>query len=272
MSGDTEDRAATVAKRVPEGADPNRPNAARVYNYMLGGKDNYEVDQLFAHRMLAVAPDTRTTAWFSRRFLLRAVEMAARAGVRQFIDIGAGIPISPNVHEVAQEIEPTARVVAVDYDPVVHVHANALLASSPGVTSMLGDIRQPDIIIERLRSEQLIDFDQPVAILIVGVLHYVMDDEDPAGIVARLRDELAPGSYLAFTHGSVDTHEDFIAQSSDTTAGSSSQPRYRTGDEVSRLLDGFDLLEPGVVPVQDWLDDDLPSTNLVLLGGIGRKR
>lgn len=270
MSGDIEDRAAEAA-RVPEGADPNRPNAARVYNYLLGGKDNYEVDQLLAHQMLAVAPDTRTTAWFSRRFLLHAVEMAARAGVRQFIDIGAGIPISPNVHEVAQAIEPDARVVAVDYDPVVHVHANALLVSSPGVTSMLGDIRQPDLIIERLRSEQLIDFDRPVAILIVGVLHYVMDDEDPAGIIARLRDELAPGSYLAFTHGSDDTHKDFIERSSDSTAGSSSQPRYRTEEEVTRLLDGFETLGPGVVPVQDWLDEDLPGTNLVLLGGIGRK-
>ncbi len=260
------------AERLPKGADPNRPNAARVYNYLLGGKDNYEVDQLLAHQMLAVAPDTRTTAWFSRRFLLQAVEIAARAGVRQFIDIGAGIPISPNVHEVAQEIEPTARVVAVDYDPVVHVHANALLASSPGVTSMLGDIRRPDVIIERLRSEQLIDFDQPVAILIVGVLHYVMDDEDPVGIVARLRDELAPGSFLAFTHATIDTQSDFIARSSGTTVGSSSQPRYRTREEVARLLDGFEVLEPGVVAVQDWLDDDLPSTNLVLLGGIGRKR
>lgn len=269
MTGNTEAGAASGGGRVPLPADPSTPNAARVYNYMLGGKDNYEVDQILAHQMLTVAPDTRTTAWFSRGFLMRAVEIAATAGVRQFVDIGAGIPISPNVHEVAQKIEPEARVVAIDYDPVVHVHTNAYLSGAPGLTAMLGDLRDPDDLIERLRADRLIDFDQPVAILIVGVLHYVMDEEDPAGIIARLRDTLAPGSYLAFTHGSVDTHADFIARSSDSTAGSSSQPRYRTPAEVTALLDGFEILEPGVVPVQDFLDEGLPRTNLVLLGGIG---
>ncbi|MBH0776805.1 SAM-dependent methyltransferase [Nocardia bovistercoris] len=270
MSRDTEDGATPRTQRVPVGADPTKPNAARVYNYMLGGKDNYEVDQILAHQMLSVAPDTRTTAWFSRRFLLHAVEFAAEAGVRQFIDIGAGIPISPNVHEIAQKIEPSARVVAVDYDPVVHVHSNALLGSTAGVTAVLGDIRRPAAILEQLRAERLIDFDQPVAILIVGVLHYIMDDEDPAGIIATLRDAVAPGSYLAFTHATVDTHADFIDRSSSSTAGSSAQPRYRTRDEVAALLEGFDVLEPGVVTVQDWLDDDLPATKLVVLGGIGR--
>ncbi|MFQ6328800.1 SAM-dependent methyltransferase [Nocardia sp. CWNU-33] len=119
------------AERVPSGADPTKPNAARVYNYMLGGKDNYEVDQMVAHRMLAVAPDTRTLAWFCRQFLLHSVQLAAEAGVRQFIDIGAGIPISPNVHEVAQQVDASARVVSIDYDPVVYAHGNALLAGVP---------------------------------------------------------------------------------------------------------------------------------------------
>ncbi|WP_433710734.1 SAM-dependent methyltransferase [Nocardia sp. CA-084685] len=259
------------ADRAPAGVDPSKPNAARVYNFLLGGKDNYTVDQRVAERMLAVAPDTKTTAWFSRKFLLRAVEDAAEAGIRQFIDIGAGIPFSPNVHEIAQKIDPTARVVMIDYDPVVHVHTHALLSGASGVTSILGDIRRTDEIIEKAKSEGHIDFDEPVAILIVGVLHYVMDDEHPADIIARLRDEMAPGSMLAFTHGSVHTQPDFVARSTGDTDGSSAQVQFRTPEMVAAYLDGFEVVEPGLVPVQEWLDDDLPSTQLVILGGIGRK-
>ncbi|MFE7796055.1 SAM-dependent methyltransferase [Nocardia sp. NPDC057440] len=260
------------ADRVPSGTDPTKPNSARVYNYLLGGKDNYEVDELVAHRMLAVAPDTRTLAWFCRQFLLHSVRLAAEAGVRQFIDIGAGIPISPNVHEVAQQIDASARVVSIDYDPVVYAHGNALLAGVPGVFSMLGDIRRPNDIIERSRTEALIDFDKPVAILIVGVLHFVMDDEHPAEIVGVLRDVLAPGSYLAFTHASDNTHADFIERSSSDTVGSSSQVRYRSPATVAAFLDGFDAVGPGLAPVQEWLGDDLPSTRVVILGGVGRKQ
>ncbi|WP_433525675.1 SAM-dependent methyltransferase [Nocardia pseudovaccinii] len=259
------------ADRAPVRVDPSKPNAARVYNYLLGGKDNYEVDQRVAERMLAVAPDTKTTAWFSRKFLLNAVEEAAKAGIGQFIDIGAGIPISPNVHEIAQKVDPAARVVMIDYDPVVHVHTNALLSGTSGVASILGDIRRTDEIIEKARTEGQIDFDQPVAILIVGVLHFVMDDEHPAEIIARLRDVMAPGSILAFTHGSVDTYAEFVAQSTGDTDGSSAQVQFRTPDMVAAYLDGFEIVEPGLVPVQDWLDDDLPHTKLVILGGVGRK-
>lgn len=259
------------ADRAPAGVDPSKPNAARVYNYLLGGKDNYTVDQQVAERMLAVAPDTKTTAWFSRQFLLKAVEDAAGAGIRQFIDIGAGIPISPDVHEVAQQIAPSARVVMIDYDPVVYVHTKALLSGTSSVTAILGDIRRPDEIIEKATTEGQIDFDQPVAIVIVGVLHFVMDDERPAEIIARLRDAMAPGSILAFTHGSVDTVTDFVAQSTGDTDGSSAQVQFRTPEMVAAYLDGFEVVEPGLVPVQEWLADDLPHTKLVILGGVGRK-
>ncbi|MEV4128707.1 SAM-dependent methyltransferase [Nocardia sp. NPDC049707] len=259
------------ADRAPAGVDPSKPNAARVYNYMLGGKDNYTVDQRVAERMLAVAPDTKTTAWFSRKFLLRAVEDAAVAGIRQFIDIGAGIPIAPNVHQVAQKVDPSARVAMVDYDPVVYVHTNALLSSTSGVTAILGDIRRPDEIIEKAKTEGQIDFDKPVAILIVGVLHFVMDDERPAEIIARLRDAMAPGSILAFTHGSADTIPEFVARSTGDTDGSSAQVRFRTPEMVAAYLDGFEVVEPGLVPVQEWLGNDLPPTKLVILGGVGRK-
>lgn len=247
------------------------PSSARIYDYMLGGKDNYDIDREIAHRMLAIAPDTKTLAWFIRQFLVKAVQLAADAGVRQFIDLGAGIPTSPNVHETAREIEPSASVVYIDNDPIVHAHCDALLAHSPGVTALKADIREPDDIIDRLKTGALIDFDQPVAVLIIGVLHYVMDDEDPYGIVAKFRDVLAPGSYLAITHGSNDTHPDFISQSQDDTNQSPSQVRYRSQEQTEAFFDGFDMIAPGVVPAQEWLGDDLPATRLVIYGGIGRK-
>ncbi|WP_040740718.1 SAM-dependent methyltransferase [Nocardia tenerifensis] len=252
------------------GLNPNVPSSARIYDYMLGGKDNYDIDREVAHRMLAIAPDTRTLAWFIRQFLVRAVELAADAGVRQFIDLGAGIPTSPNVHEVARKIEPSARVVYIDNDPIVHAHCDALLASSPGVDALKADIRQPEDIIDRLKAGGLIDFSEPVAVLIIGVLHYVMDDEDPAGIIAKFREVMAPGSYLAITHGSDETHPDFIGQSHSDTNNSPSQVKYRSREETTAFFKDFDLIEPGVVPAQEWLDDDLPATRLVIYGGIGR--
>ncbi|MEV5836346.1 SAM-dependent methyltransferase [Nocardia sp. NPDC052112] len=261
---------ATLADRAPVRVNASKPNAARVYNYLLGGKDNYEVDQHVAARMLAVAPDTKTTAWFSRKFLLNAVEDAARAGIRQFIDIGCGFPFSPNVHEVAQEVDPSARVVMIDYDPVVYVHANALLSGTSGVTSILGDIRRTNEIIDKTRTEGQIDFDQPVAILMVGLLHYLLDEEQPFDIVARLRDVMASGSILAFTHASALSCDELVARVTADTDGSSAQCQFRTPDEVAVFLQGFEVVEPGLVPVQDWLDDDLPRTRLVILGGVGR--
>ncbi|MFE9575488.1 SAM-dependent methyltransferase [Nocardia sp. NPDC006044] len=253
------------------GLNPHVPSSARIYDYMLGGKDNYDVDREVAHRMLAIAPDTKTLAWFIRKFLVKAIELAADAGVRQFIDLGSGIPTSPNVHEVARKIHPEARVVYIDNDPIVHAHCDALLAHSPGVTALKADVRQPEDIIDRLKTGALIDFSEPVAVLIIGVLHYVMDDEDPYGIVAKFRDLMAPGSYLAITHGSNDTHPDFITQSQDDTDKSPSQVIYRSHDQVEAFFDGFDLIDPGVVPAQEWLDDDLPATRLVIYGGVGSK-
>ncbi|MFD0000380.1 SAM-dependent methyltransferase [Nocardia sp. NPDC127526] len=259
------------AGRVPVGADPSQPNAARVYNYLLGGKDNYEVDQQVAHRMLAVDPATRRLAWFSRRFLLYGVELAARHGIRQFLDLGAGIPIAPHVHEVARKEQPAARVVAVDYDPVVHAHTNALLAGTPGVTSLLADVRDTEELIDRLRTEELVDFTQPVALLIVGVLHFIMDEEKPHEVIARFRDVLAPGSYLVFTQASDSTAAEFMNQTGDDTGGSPAQVAYRSREQAQRFLDGFEDMEKGLAPLQQWFDTELLITKLVIYGGIGRK-
>ncbi|MFE3254447.1 SAM-dependent methyltransferase [Nocardia sp. NPDC059229] len=257
--------------RAPVGVDPFRPNAARVYNYMLGGKDNYDADRALGDKMLQVAPDTRETAWHSRQFLLRAVRRAAEDGVRQFVDIGAGIPISPNVHEVAQEVDPSAIVASIDYDPVVYAHSNALLTGAPGVTPILADIREPDKILELARTEGGIDFSQPVAIVIVGVLHFVMDDEKPYQAVARLRDAMAPGSLLVIQHASTSTHPFFQNASTSNTVGSPSQVDFRPPEQVERFFEGLEMLPPGLAPANEWLEGDLQPTRLVVLCGIGRR-
>ncbi|BCK53685.1 hypothetical protein NWFMUON74_14570 [Nocardia wallacei] len=256
--------------RTPEPFDPGQLNSARVYDYLLGGKDNYEVDRDMARQLLSSAPELKTLAWFTRTFMRKAVEMAADAGIRQFVDLGSGIPVSPNVHEVAQEIEPSARVVYVDYDPLVFAHCDALLAGSAGVTALLGDVRRPDELLDQLSERGLIDLDEPVAITLVSVLHYVMDDENPAGIVAGFRDRLAPGSYLALTHGSSDS-DPAILQVLAGTANTSAQVCFRSTAQTEAFMDGFELLEPGVVPVQQWLRPGLPDTRMVMLGAIGRK-
>ncbi|WP_324193900.1 SAM-dependent methyltransferase [Nocardia blacklockiae] len=256
--------------RTPAPFDPGQLNSARLYDYLLNGKDNYEVDRAMAHEMLARAPEIKTLVWFARGFLRKAVEMAADAGVRQFIDLGSGLPTEPNVHEVAHGIEPSSRVVYVDYDPLVVAHCEALLADPPDVATMLGDIRRPHDILDRLSGHAFIDLDKPVAITLTGVLHYVMDDEDPAGIVAALRDRMAPGSYLAITHGSNESSPE-ILQVLTNTVGTPAQVCFRSAAQTEEFLAGFDLFEPGVATVQRWLRPGLPDTRLVLLAAIGRK-
>ncbi|MFI9400733.1 SAM-dependent methyltransferase [Nocardia sp. NPDC052316] len=256
--------------RTPQPFDPNELNSARVYDYLLGGKDSREVDRDMGDEMLSRAPEIKTLAWFTRSFMLKAVEMAAEAGIHQFIDLGSGIPSSPNVHEVARGIDPSARVVYVDYDPVVHAHCDALLAKPRGVSALLGDVRRPQEVLDQLKNHTQIDFSEPVAITLISVLHYVMDEEGPADIVAAFRDQLAPGSYLAISHGSLDSSPEILEVLAGTK-GSSAQVTFRSTAQTEAFLDGFELLEPGVVPVQQWLRPDLPETRMVMLGAIGRK-
>lgn len=264
------DGPAPESSRTPSPFDTEKLTSARVYDYLLGGKDNYDVDQDMARQMLSSTPELKTLAWFTRSFMRRAVEMAADAGIRQFIDLGSGTPNSPNVHEVAREIEPSARVVYVDYDQVVVTHCDALLARSPGVTALLGDVRRPHDILDQLIERDLIDLAEPVAITLVSVLHYVMDDEHPAEILAALRDRMAPGSYLAITHGSSDSAPE-ILQVLAGTNGTSAQVAFRSTAQTEAFLAGFELLDPGVVPVQQWLRPGLPDTRMVMLGAVGRK-
>lgn len=266
----------TELERVPPGVNPSVPSSARVYDYLLGGKDNLSVDRAVAERLLAVAPDTRLVARANRTFQVEAVQHLAEQGVRQFIDLGTGIPTSPSIHQTARAVNPACRIVYVDYDPVVRMHAQVLLADAPGVAGIQGDLRRPIELLADPHITGLIDFDQPVCVLMVGVLHYVMDEEDPAGIVATFRKRLAPGSHLVISHAMAESDPKAIAQLRFTTDGSPAQARFRTREEVLRLFDGFELIGPGLVPVQDWhLDPDaLPlldgPPHLRVDGGVGR--
>jgi hypothetical protein len=242
----------TELERVPPGVDPSVPSSARVYDYLLGGKDHLAVDRVVADKLLTVAPDTRLVARANRRFQVEAVRHVAEQGVRQFIDLGTGIPTSPSIHETVREVHPACRVIYVDNDPVVRMHAQVLLADSPGIAGIQADLRRPADILGDPHVTGLIDFDQPVCVLMVGVLHFVMDEEDPAGIVAAYRERMAPGSHLLISHAMAESDPEAIAQLTMATMGTSAQARFRTHEEVLRLFDGFELIGPGLVPVQDW--------------------
>jgi hypothetical protein len=187
--------------------DTSKPHPARMYNAYLGGNDNYPADRAAVRQIVRDFPEVPAMALANRAFLGRAVRfLAAEAGIRQFIDIGTGIPSAGNVHEVAGRAAPDTRVVYVDNDPIVHVHANALLTGSGTTGIVLADLRDPAAILAHPALLELIDFTKPVALLLVAILHFIKDEEDPAGIVATLRDSLPAGSYLALSHGTLDFH------------------------------------------------------------------
>lgn len=262
-------------EQAPAGIDVSRPTAARMYDYYLGGKDNFAVDREAAEQVLATAPEARLAARENRAFLQRAVRyLAGEAGVRQFIDLGTGIPTQGNVHEIAQEVHPDARVVYVDNDPVVLVHSRALLSnSSDRVTTIQADLRHPDEILNHPDLVNLIDFGEPVAVLFVAVLHFVTDDEDPSGIVSRFVERMVPGSYLVLSHAS---SERDVADAVSVYQRATSTMNTRTTAEVRQLFDGCDLLEPGIVTTSQWrpgpgaTPPDL-SGRAFLLAGVGRK-
>ncbi|RSN02896.1 methyltransferase [Nonomuraea sp. WAC 01424] len=264
-------------ERVPPGVDPNVPSSARVYDYLLGGKDNVAVDRAVAEKLLAVAPEARAVARANRRFQIEAVRHVARRGVRQFIDLGTGIPTSPSIHETVRRVSPACRVIYVDHDPVVRLHAQVMLADQPGVASIQADLRKPADILADPHVTGLIDFEQPVCVLMVGVLHFVMDAEDPYGIVAAFRKHMVPGSHLVLSHAMAESSPEAIAQLTLSTAGTPAQGAFRPHGEVLRLFEGFELIGPGLVPVQDWRlgdGDDIPLVDgpprIRLDAGVGR--
>jgi hypothetical protein len=240
----------------PFDIDTTTPNPARIYDYLLGGKDHFEVDRVAADAILQAAPQAREGARENRAFLQRAVRFLAEQGVRQFLDIGTGLPTQGNVHQIARQITPDARVVYVDHDPVVYAHANALLANnSPTTLAVLADLREPEAILDHPRVQRLLDFTQPVGVLLVAVLHFVRDAEDPVGIVARLRDAMALGSFLVVSHATGDFHPQAGAQVTQVYRQASAPLVLRSREAIERFFDGFDLVAPGLVQPAAWRPD-----------------
>lgn len=234
--------------------DSTVAHPARRYNYWLGGKDNFGSDRESGDRIAAAFPHIRTAVQENRRFLHRAVAyLAGEAGIGQFLDIGTGIPAEGNTHEVAQRINPRCRVVYADNDPIVLAHARALLTSSPaGATAYLdADLRDPDHILTHPDLAGTLDLGRPVALMLIAILHFLTDDDDPYRIVTRLVAALPPGSYLAISHTTYDfLPPETIAALDAATTG---EPfRARTRDQVARFFDGLDLVEPGIVPTTHW--------------------
>lgn len=261
----------------PSGTDPDKASVARMYDAMLGGEHNFAIDREAVAAVTAIDPQVRTLARANRAFLGRAVRFLARQGVRQFIDLGSGIPTQGNVHEVAQAALPGARVVYVDKDPVAVAHSTLLLADNPDATIVDADIRRPADVLSSPQLRKLIDFEQPVAVLMVAILHFVTPEEDPAGIVGAYRDALPAGSWLALSHA---TNEDRPETAAAVTrlynSRATSQVSTRSHDEIHALFDGFELTEPGLVYVPLWRPDpeeqvpDRPSEYWVY-AGVGRK-
>jgi hypothetical protein len=226
-----------------------------MYDYYLGGKDNFESDRIAAEKVLALVPGLRRAAVENRRFLRRVVRfLATEAGITQFLDIGVGLPTQGAVHEVACEVNPAARVAYVDYDPVVVSHGGALLAVNDLTIMVQGDLRRPAELLASPAIRAHLDFGQPLAISLFAILHFLTDADDPAGTVACLRDAVAPGSYLAISHIGTDFFPDksTLAEAVAVYERASERVWPRSRDQILGFLDGFELLEPGLVPKHQW--------------------
>lgn len=261
----------------PSQIDTSRPHPARMYDYYLGGKDNYLVDREAAATVLQALPEVRDMARENRAFMQRAVRyLTGQAGIRQIIDIGTGIPAAGNVHEVARQAHPGVRVAYVDNDPIVHVHANALLTGQGEAGIVLADLRDPVGILTHPRIRELIDFDEPVALMLVAIMHFISDEEGPGQIIAALRDALTSGSYLALSHGTADFHDPAISDRATAVYTKATAPLVlRSHEQVTAMFDGWKLIDPGLVQVPLWRPDGKPPRSrdlakIGIYGGVGR--
>ncbi len=250
-----------------------------MYDYLLGGKDHFAIDRVAAERAMDAVPTLRAAARENRAFLGRAVRyLVGEAGIRQFLDVGTGLPSANNVHEVAQSIAPDCRVVYVDNDPLVLTHARALLTSKPeGRTAYIqAELRQPERILADPAIRETLDFSQPIALMLVSVLHFIPDGEDPAGSVRTLLGALPSGSYLVASHPSAEYDPEGMTRMEQSFRQAGVVNQSRSADELAALaFTGLELVEPGIVPVMDWRPEGsgprpLPS-EVGWNGGVGRK-
>jgi hypothetical protein len=272
----------TDRETAPPGIDVTRPSVARVYDFMVGGKDHFAIDRMAAERALAIMPDAQEAGRACRAFLRRAVRfLAAKAGIRQFLDIGSGLPTQTNVHQVAYEVDPSAHIVYVDNDPMVLVHGRALLADEPNTTVIEADVRTPEKILEHPVVRQCLDFDKPIGLLLLSILHHVHDSEDPGRIAATLRDALPSGSHLALIHfwDPAEEHPRISAKVRDAervfneTMGTG---RWRRRAEIESYFGDFEMIEPGLVPLAEWRPDgeaaaEQKDSYYTMIGGVARK-
>ncbi|MFC8221021.1 SAM-dependent methyltransferase [Streptomyces sp. NPDC057362] len=233
--------------------DTSKPHPARVYDWLLGGKDNYPVDQRVGETLPAEA---RGNAARNRAFMHRAAAWLAKKGLDQFLDIGTGIPTEPNLHQIVQAIRPDARIVYADNDPIVLRHAEALLTSTPeGVTDFLhADVRQPATILERAR--EVLDFDRPIALSLIALLHFLPDEEAPYRVASTLVDSLPSGSYLLLSHGTADQHPELRQETESAYKKGAIPLRMRTRSEVEPFFSGLELVEPGLVFATEWYQEE----------------
>jgi hypothetical protein len=241
----------------PPGVDTTTPSPARLYDYYLGGRHNFPADRAAGEKIRAAMPELDDAAWVNRGFLGRAGRwLAAEGGIRQFIDIGAGLPTQNNTHQVVHKVAPDARVVYVDNDPEVQAYAKPLLADVPSATVVTADLRDPEGVLDHPGTRKLIDFSEPVALLLVAVVHFVADETDPWGLLARYRDALAPGSYLAVSHITADNQPPRPVQAiRDVYANATENIHFRAKADVERLFSGWELVPPyeGAEAAVTWI-------------------
>jgi O-methyltransferase involved in polyketide biosynthesis len=254
--------------------DTTIPHPARIYDFWLGGKDNYEADREAAKQVIATQPSILATVRANRAFLRRAVQyLAGEAGIRQFLDVGTGLPTNENTHQIAQQIAPESRIVYVDNDPIVLAHARALLTTTPeGATAYVqADARDPDKILRE--AARTLDFSQPMGVMMLGLLHYIPDADAPGEIVSRLMDGVAPGSYLAISEATRDIDTDRITESAAryNTQRVAAPFTPRTRAEISGYFNGLDLVPPGLVPLPQWRALANPAHQIPAYAAIARK-
>ncbi|HEY9525140.1 MAG TPA: SAM-dependent methyltransferase [Thermopolyspora sp.] len=264
-----------VTERKPIIIDTSIPHPARIYDYWLGGKDNYQADRKVAEAAIAATPGVVTGARENRAFLGRAVRFLAGQGVTQFLDIGTGIPAVGHTHEVAQSVDPAARVVYVDNDPIVMTHSRALLRGTPeGMTTCIeADLRDPRSILTHPHTLATLDFSRPVAVIIVGTLMHIRDEDDPWRTVRQFADATCPGSYLAITHLTADFEPEKMTALADSYNTGPLFFTNRTRAEVLRFFEGFEFVDPGLVWTSEWRPDrPIPPDAIPgSYGAVGRK-
>ena len=262
---------------VPYGIDTTMPNAARVYDYWLDGAHNFATDRVMGDKVQQAMPAIRDAVRIHRSFLRRAVLFMVDSGIRQFLDIGSGIPTVGNVHEIAQRADPECRIVYVDKESVAVAHSELLLADNDRAAAIQANLRDVEDVLDHPETKRLLDFDQPIGLLILLMLHFVPDSWDPVGILARYRDRLAPGSYLALSHVTADGNPVGLTEAVQLYQNTPEPLYLRSHEEVLRLFAGFELVEPGLVGCALWRPSgpgdasDSAEMNTLPYGGIGRK-